>query len=99
MVATLTITEHEQNPVRMLRWAPACHHKGQTRLVVDVWPCRSASGAPEAQLLYAETEASKTQREEIALRRKAMAAGIMAPSSTQQKDRRELTRLQRQENS
>ncbi|MGD2005792.1 MAG: S4 domain-containing protein [Pseudomonadales bacterium] len=75
--------------------------KGQTRLVVDVLALSDQRrGAPEAQLLYAETEASKTQREENALRRKAMAAGIMAPSTRpNKKDRRELTRLQRQENS
>ncbi len=57
-------------------------------------------GAPEAQLLYTETEASQAKRKEQALRRAAMSAGIMAPSSRpNKKDRREIHRFQRQEES
>ncbi|WP_420550212.1 RNA-binding S4 domain-containing protein [Litorivicinus lipolyticus] len=55
-------------------------------------------GAPEAQLLYTETEDSQAKRKEQALRRAAQSAGIMAPSSRpSKKDRREIHRFQRQE--
>ena len=75
--------------------------KGQTQFVVDVLELsEQRRGAPEAQALYSETDDSRKNREEAALKRKALSAGIMAPSTRpNKKDRREISRLQRQENS
>ena len=54
--------------------------------------------ASEAQLLYTETPESIEKRKQAALKRAAMGAGIMAPSSRPtKKDRREIVRFQRQE--
>ena len=73
--------------------------KGQTTFELDVLALDDQrKQASVAQLLYSETEESKKRREEIALRRKAMAAGVMAPSSRPNKrDRRALQKVQRQE--
>lgn len=75
--------------------------KGQTQYTVDVLGLdEQRKQASMAQALYQETDESKAKREEKALRRKAMAAGIMAPSTRpNKKDRRELQRFQRQEES
>lgn len=54
--------------------------------------------ASEAQLLYQETPESIEKRQQAALRRAALGASVMAPSSRpSKKDRREIVRFQRQE--
>lgn len=51
-------------------------------------------GAPEAQLLYRETDASQSQREEAAWRRKTLQAATMPPPRRpNKKQRRELQRF------
>ena len=73
--------------------------KGQTTYVIQVLALSDQRrGAPEAQALYQETDDSRKARAEEALRRKALASGIMAPSTRpNKKDRRDISRLQRQE--
>ncbi|MGB0964710.1 MAG: RNA-binding S4 domain-containing protein [Litorivicinus sp.] len=75
--------------------------KGQTQFTIDVLALSDQRrGAPEAQALYQETDDSRKAREEAALKRQALSAGIMAPSTRpNKKDRREISRLQRQESS
>lgn len=50
-------------------------------------------GAPEAALLYEETEASKLKREEIASQRKTMSAGMMTEGRPSKKQRRQIHRF------